>query len=101
MIKNGADVKDKGRSERHQMPEYLNYYDHVLSKHKFFIDDEISFADLMLYNELVENYLLKDDYSKYVHLQKWIETISAMEEVKECNTVLAGFLKQIGSTVNL
>ena len=81
------------------MEKLLNFLNSELSKHKYIIDDEMSIADLMLYNELIELYLIKFDYSKYPHVENFLNSMNEIPELKETNNVLRKVTQKRGISI--
>lgn len=86
--KQGIQIKDKPESQRKNLPKLLSYLNSVLEKTKFIIDDEITIADLMLYEELVQLLAINYDYSNYKALNNYINLLSEIHEIKETNSLL-------------
>lgn len=93
--KQGLKMKDV-KSERENLPPFLNYISKELSKHTYIIDNEISIADLMLYNELAQLFALDFEYSKYPKIEAYLENISNNKYVKDSNRVLRKVVEKYG-----
>lgn len=71
-----------------EMNIVLKYLDWRLKNPKYIVDDTISIADLMLYNELIELLPTKFEYNNYPNISKYIDVISDNSEIKKANSVL-------------
>lgn len=70
-------------SQREKLPSLFEFLDSELGKHEFIIDNEISIADYMLYNEIIQLAFIKYDFSIYKNLTRYLNTLSTREEVIE------------------
>lgn len=85
----------KGNSERNNLPKFFKFINEELKTHKYIIDNVISIADLFLYNEIIMLNLVNFDYSEYTYVVKYINELSKLKEIEECNKVLYKVLKNI------
>lgn len=83
----------KKESTRKEFDRLFQYLESELGKHLYIIDDEISIADLLLYNELIELSLIQYDFDNYPFIKRYIQKISQLEEVRESNFILEKVLK--------
>lgn len=56
-----------------------------LGKNKFIAGDEISIADLSCACEIVQQQLIGTDISKYLNINKWLDNVLEIKEVKEAH----------------
>lgn len=83
-------------SQRDKIPTLLGFIEAELSKHTFIVDDEISIADVFLYNELIGLYFVKYDTGNYPKIEAFITNFGKCEITKEIVAPSNEFLKSSG-----
>lgn len=97
-------LKSKGLKYLHvtsykdYLPKFIDDLDKKLSKTKYIIDKNISIADLMLYHELIQLYLLNFDFSAYKAVDQYIKHLSSMKEIEVVNNIIRLYTKKLGVT---
>ncbi len=89
----------KKKTDKTNIEKLLKFLDSELFKHKYIIDNEISIADLMLYNELIELYLINFDFSEYPSVEKFLKNMNNVPEFKETNNVLRKVTEKRGINI--
>ena len=79
-----------------QLNQLLKYFNEQLLNKNFIIDDEISIADLLLYNEIIQLSAINFDFSKFPLVEKYLERMSNIPEIKETNFVLRKVIDKQG-----
>ena len=85
-----------------EMPKlhtYLGYYDKAYAKNKYFIDDEISIVDLLIYNEVNQSYHLVEEFKKYPNFYRVMRELNGKQEVAEVNADIKDLMTK-GGVVN-
>lgn len=94
-LESGIKVQKRPHDEK-EMKVILKYLDERLKNSKYIVDDTISIADLMLYNELIELFPLNFDFSNYKNISNYIDKISEIEVLKKVNSVLKKVCEKSG-----
>ncbi len=73
----------------------LEYLDEILATQFAARTAEISIADISLYCELSQGFILKMDFSEYKNLSNWMEKIQKLRGIKEAHRVFDKLLPKI------
>ena len=93
--KKGRKLKAWGYDVDERIPVILSYFDSLLGKQKFIVDDQISAADILFTCEANQLQLIRFDLSSYKNLTNYMNTINAMPEMVEVNEILVKLTKKI------
>jgi len=100
LIKLGGEFAEKAKlivDTSSQIPKMLVYFDKILQKRSYIVDDEISIGDLIFSCEVYQIKILGYDLTKYENLWKYLCKINESVEAKKVNDDLEKLDKKLKS----
>lgn len=83
-------------SYRDQLPAFLDGIQKKLSEHEYIVDNEMSAADIFLYQELAGLFAVNWDFSTHPKIEAFIKKFSKCSVTKESLALWNGILTQAG-----
>ena len=88
--------EDKKKELMDKYNSCMKMIEDALDGHSYLTGDDLSIADIQLYNEITLNQMmLKLDYEDYPNIKAWVERIGSDEFVKECDEALHQRLEEM------
>lgn len=95
-VKRGVKVNKAPIENTNMLPKVLKFINEQMSNKNFIIDDEMTIADLLLYNELIQLYSINYDFSQWMNIYNFMSRMSNYKEITEENEIIRKMTNKCG-----